>query len=348
MIKYNLEQNVRKIAVLRANALGDFIFALPALQALREAYPAAEIVLLARDWHKAFLEGRPGPVDRVIPIPHGGLGDETDVAEKPDMQVFFEALQAESFDIAVQLHGGGANSNPFIRRLKARLSIGSRAPDAPPLDRNILYVYYQLETIRHLEIVALAGAKNPDLEPHITVTKNDLDEAYKVLPDTNRPLVALHPGASDSRRHWPTEKFAEVGQALLAEGAEVVITGTKPENYLAEAIKQKLPEAQNLCGQLSLNGLTGLLSRCGLVISNDSGPLHLAGAVGTPTVGIYWCGNMINSSPLTRTRFQPAISWRLNCPVCGLDCTKNRCDHAESFVADVTVEEVLSYAHNLL
>jgi ADP-heptose:LPS heptosyltransferase len=60
---------VRRIAVLRANALGDFIFALPALEALRAAYPQAEIVLLAKKWHATFLQGRPGPVDRVVVVP---------------------------------------------------------------------------------------------------------------------------------------------------------------------------------------------------------------------------------------------------------------------------------------
>src|SRR5436309_7008981 len=62
-------RGVRKIAVLRANALGDFIFALPALEALRAAYPQAEIVLLAKGWHATFLKGRPGPVDRVVVVP---------------------------------------------------------------------------------------------------------------------------------------------------------------------------------------------------------------------------------------------------------------------------------------
>src|SRR5258708_31084265 len=68
---------VRKIAVLRANALGDFILTLPALEALRAAYPHAEIVLLAKKWHAAFLANRPGPVDRVVVVPpYGGVGGE--------------------------------------------------------------------------------------------------------------------------------------------------------------------------------------------------------------------------------------------------------------------------------
>ena len=103
---------VRKIAVLRANGLGDFIFALPALEALRAAYPQAEIVLLAKAWHAAFLNDRPGPVDRVIVIPpYRGVSldsNDSNIAEDPAAQkLFFACMHRERFDLAIQMHGGG-------------------------------------------------------------------------------------------------------------------------------------------------------------------------------------------------------------------------------------------------
>src|SRR5438045_7033921 len=67
--RFDTMPNIHKIAVLRSNAIGDFTFALPALEALRAAYPAAEIVLLGQEWHARFLEGRPGPVDRAVVVP---------------------------------------------------------------------------------------------------------------------------------------------------------------------------------------------------------------------------------------------------------------------------------------
>lgn len=105
--------------------------------------------------------------------------------------------------------------------------------------------------------------------------------------------------------------------------------------------------ARNLCGLLSLGGLAGLLHRCDVVISNDSGPLHLAAAVGTATVGVYWAYNMINAGPLTRARHRPHVSWRLTCPLCGVDCVRDACEHDASLVADVPVEEVLGSALDL-
>ena len=84
------------------------------------------------------------------------------------------------------------------------------------------------------------------------------------------------------------------------------------------------------------------------MVGNDSGPFHLAAAVGAATVGVYWCGNLINAGPFTRTRHRPLASWRLDCPVCGTDCTRATCDHTASFVAGVSVEDVVEEALDLL
>lgn len=343
--------NVHKIAVLRANGIGDLIFALPALDALRAAYPTAEIVLLGQQWHAEFLAGRPGPVDRVVVVPPSqGVNDAPGGVEDPArLEEFFAAMTEEAFDLAVQLHGGGRYSNPFVRRLGARLTVGLRTPDAVPLDRWVPYVYFQREVLRFLEVVALVGATPVGVEPRLDVTAADLTESQRVVPEDDRPLVALHPGAGDPERRWPAEKFAVVGDALAAAGARVVITGARPgERVIVERVAAAMTApAQVLWGRLSLGGLAALFSRCTVVVSNDSGPLHLAGAVGAHTVGIYWCFNFINAGPMTQTRHRPAIAWRIHCPVCGIDRSRARCDHHPSFVADVSAAEVSAAALEL-
>ena len=343
--RYDVEPDVRKIAVLRVNGLGDFIAAVPALEALRAAYPAAEIVLLAKDWHAAFLAGRPGPVDRVVVVPPArGVSEHNDFAEDPGrLERFFDAMTRERCDLAIQIHGGGRYSNPFLLRLGARLTVGLKTPDAAPLDRWVPYLYFQPEVLRYLEVVALVGATTGVLEPRMAVTAQDLAEAERVVPPAARPLVALHPGGTDPRRWWPADKFAAVGDALAAAGAHVVVTGTKGERHVVEAVLRAMTcEAQDLCAQLSLGGLAGLLSRCRVVVANDSGPLHLAASVGAATVGIFWCFNLINWGPLTRSRHRPSVSWRLTCPVCGIDDTQGHCTHRASFVTDVSTAEVVA------
>ncbi|HWO93188.1 MAG TPA: glycosyltransferase family 9 protein [Dehalococcoidia bacterium] len=342
---------VRKIAVLRANGIGDFVFALPALESLRCAYPESEITLLGAEWHRDFLAGRPGPIDRVVVVPRvpGVRGTPDDSDDDATVSAFFEEMRAEQFDLAVQLHGGGRNSNPLILRLGARLTVGMQTPDAPPLDRSLPYCYWQPEVSRYLEVVRLAAARPVAIEPSIAVTQRDLDESMEVVPSDERKIVVLHPGASDPRRRWPASKFGYVASRIAQLGARVMIVGGDSEIDLAEAVvaSSNVP-VQSLAGSLTLQQLTGLLARSALVIGNDSGPVHLAEALGTPTVGIYWCGNVVNGGPMMREWHRVAISWRLHCPACGTHTISDTCQHQQSFVADVPVEDVLAPAFELL
>jgi ADP-heptose:LPS heptosyltransferase len=355
--------DVARIAVLRANALGDFIFAIPALEALRVAYPAAELVLLGAPWHARFLRGRPGPVDRVLVVPPApGIRepepDESSPKEPASaINAFLAAARAERFDIALQMHGGGANSNPLVADLGARVTAGLRAEDAAPLDRWIRYVYYQPEVMRYLEVAGLVGAVPVTVTPQVAVTVADLAEAHAVAGVPDRPRAALHPGATDTRRRWPPERFAAVADGLAAEGYEVVVTGTSAERELVERVQAAARvTVRPLVGVLSLGGLGGLYAECALVIANDTGPIHLAAAVGTPTVGIFWVGNLINCATPLRARHRPIVSWTVHCPVCGVDCSRDiyparpgggDCPHRDSFVTDVPVVEVLEAVADL-
>ena len=341
---------VRRIAVLRSNAIGDFVVALPALDALRAAYPDAHLTYLGTDWHPRLLATRPGPWDEVVVVPpYPGVRGDSGATDTPEVQAFLAEQRERGYDLAVQLHGGGGNSNPFVTALGARVTAGSRDTGAPPLDRWVPYVYYQHEVLRFLEVVALVGATPVTLEPRLAVTDADRAEASGVAPTGSEPLVAIHPGASDPRRRWPPERFAAVGDALAAAGARVLVLASSADRALTAAVVAAMrAPAEDLAGRLSLGGITGLLERCALLVGNDSGPRHLAGAVGTSTVGVFWCGNMINAGPLFRMYHRAAVSFRNTCPVCGADQGRGRCPHDPSFVADVEVDEVRGYALDLL
>jgi ADP-heptose:LPS heptosyltransferase len=354
---------LRKIALLRANAIGDFIFALPALEALRAAHPAAEIVLLGAPWHAQFLADRPGPVDRVVVVPPlpGIREAKPDGPPGEDAAEFLAKMRTEQFDVAVQLHGGGRHSNPLIRSLGADLTVGLRDADAAPLDRWIPYTYYQPEVFRYLEVVGLLGAAPVTYTPRLAVTEADRSalRAAGVPEPAGIPRVALHPGATDPRRRWPAERFAAAGDALAAAGVEILVTGTASERDLVdEVVTGMRAPARPLVDAVSLGGLAALYAECAVVLANDTGPVHLAAAVGTPTVGLFWVGNFINGAPVSRARHRPLISWAIHCPVCGVDCTRDiypqrkalatGCAHRPSFVADIPVAEVVEAATDLL
>lgn len=352
--------DVRRIAVLRANGIGDFVVALPALAALRAAYPEAEITYLGVDWHPALLGSRPGPWDRVLVVPPCPGVREGEPAPPQVVGAFLADRRAERYDLALQLHGGGAHSNPFVAALGARVTVGSADRGAAPLDRTTTYAYYQHEVLRFLEVVALVGAPPVELEPRLAVTAADLAAADTELADTeladtadsgvrSGPWVALHPGASDARRRWPAASFAVVADRLAAAGARVVVIGSGADDARAAAAIRAAADQPpvDLVGRLSLPGTVGLLRRCRLVVANDSGPRHLAAAVGTATVGIYWCGNVITAGPLTRARHRIGVSFRVDCPVCGAVQSHGRCPHNPSFVADVPPGEIVEHALEL-
>lgn len=342
---------INKIAVLRANALGDYIFSLPALQALRETFPSAEIVLLGRSWHAEYLQDRPGPVDRVIVVPlYPGISErEAYVPDEKVLADFFDKMQAEKFDIAFQIHGGGRNSNPFLLRLGAKLTVGLKTPDAASLNINIPYVYYFNETLRYLEVVGRVGAKTKNIEPQIVVTDADVREAESVLFNShNRPVAVLHPGASDVRRRWPGGSFAKIADYLVELGYHVVLTGLDWEREIIDAVIEKIiykNNVQDLSARLSLAGTTGLLKNADILISNDTGPLHLARALQIPTIGIYWFANIINASPMITTVHRNLLSFTMNCPLCGTSSLnfheyKGPCQHDTSLVGEIKVDEV--------
>ncbi len=346
---------VKKIAVLRALVLGDLIFALPALDALHATYPEAEIIYLGRPWLARFLSGRLPGMNRAIPFHDSGGqldGELGYLIGSREQEAFFRAVQAEHVDLAVQMHGGGSASNTFIRRLGARVSIGSREPDAPELDRWIPYTFQQHEVFRCLEIAGLAGAVTRDLQPRLPVLASDRDAALPFLASIGGPFAIVHPGARDMRRCWPPEKFARAADACKRRyGLEIVLTGSgASDEERAAAVAAAMQETPvNLAGKLSLPALVGLCEQASLMLANDTGPLHLALAVGAKAVGLFWSEYAVKSIPISRNGFLPVIAWETLCPLCGLPAGQNvvegttsaGCAHETSFVEGIRVDEVL-------
>jgi len=360
-------RKVSKIAVFRPSALGDFVFCLPAVHALRSAYPTAEIVYLGKRWHADFLRGRPGPVDRVVVVPPvAGIGtsDASDKAPPdasdnapPDASdnapadasveaKFTDAMRRERFDLAMQMYGGGRYANPLLQRFNARLTVGMRTPDAAPLGRCLPFGGLVNRRLQLLEIAALAGAQSWPMTSTLHATNLDRELAARLVPATpGKPLIMVQPGATDPRRRWPAKRFAAVADALAEEGAIVAVNGTQSEAPLVrEVLETMRHDAVDLSGKATLSALCGLLERCTLIVANDTGPLHLALEIGTPGVGIYWFTNLVESAPLSQRGHRAAVSLRVNCPVCGLANVVQRCEHDVSFVDDVALEEVTALA----
>ncbi len=330
-------EGVRRIAVLRGGGLGDVLLALPAIDAMAAAYPDAHITLLGTPLHAALFATRPGSIDdvEVLPIVRGVRDGADDPAAT---EQFCERMRNRTFDLALQLHGGGRYSNPFLERLGARVTAGLRTEDARQLDRWVPYHYYQHEVFRALEVAGVVGAAPVALEPQLAVRPVELAKGFELV-GASGPLLVMHPGATDPRRRWPVERFAAIARRVAHEGGRVVVVGDASESALANDIVAYAGDGvTSLAGSMGIADLVGVLALAHAFVGNDSGPRHLAQAIGCPTVSIYWVGNLINAGPLGRSRHRVHVAWTTRCPVCGRDATQvgwtaARCEHDVSFVS---------------
>jgi len=345
-----LSHPVRRIAVLRANGLGDFLFATPAIRALAKTFPDGEITLLCQPWLRPFIDGRYRYIHqtRAVP-PYEGirLASTPETWSRRESDEFFVECRANRFDLAIQMHGGGVQSNPFVQMLGARTTLGLTGRGVTPLDVNQTYQFYQHEVLRYLELVAQIGVEPDGLHMEAPELSGDLEELLGVWPDcaTNRYLV-INPGASDSRRHWPIERFAAVvDHVYRTYGLSCVVTGSLAERGLAQRLRDGCnAPIVDLVGQITIGATVALLRRALLIVSNDTGLSNLAYALDRPAVVIYWCGNLITAGPFTRRKFRPVLSWTLDCPACG----SRECRCAVSFVQDASLADVLTEVDDLL
>jgi len=337
---------VRRLAVLRSGGLGDLILAEPALAALRAAYPGAELTLLGAEHHRALVQGRDGPWDvfSEVPLIRGvRLGDAPD-AGPAQVEAWCEQQRSRGYDLAVQMHGGGRFSNPLVLRLGARVTAGTATPDAVLLDRTVPYAFNQHETLRWLEVAAACGAPPVRLEPALAGTAEDRAAGDALLPPGLAPSLVVHPGATAPRRRWPPARWAAVADRLAAQGARVVVVGGPGDASLVAAVAAAMRTPVRPVAPPTLPALLGVLARATLLLGNDSGPRHLAHALGVPTVSVSTAANLADVAPLLRTWHRVLVGWGSVCPVCRARDDAPDCGHEAAGVMSVGVEEVTQAA----
>lgn len=249
---------MRRLLILRALGLGDFLTGVPAYRALRAAYPEHETVLAAPEV-LAPLAALTGAIDRVLPT--GELAPIGWDGPPPD--------------IAVDLHGNGPASHRLVEDLGAArtmLYASPQAPDAngPWWDPGEHEVARWCRLLEHYGIPADPG---------------DLGLASPPVRTSAPGAVVLHPGAAYPARRWPAERFAEVARSLTRAGHRVVLTGTEGDVTRRVAAAAGLPAAA--VRSTGLVDLAALVASARLVISNDTGIAHLATAYGTPSVTLF-------------------------------------------------------------
>ena len=177
------------------------------------------------------------------------------------------------------------------------------------------------------------GLGDSPKETKIAVSTSDEEWAERFLAPLPRPITAVHPGAGWETKRWPVEQFAQLlDRGTQAWRGATIILGSRGERSHAEHLKQLISDGAshnpntvrtpivNLAGHTTLKRLAALLARVDLVVSNDSGPMHLAAGLGTPTLGLFTCTSAARSGPagtqheLVSTMVPCAASYCKRCP----------------------------------
>jgi ADP-heptose:LPS heptosyltransferase len=289
-----------KIAVVRALQLGDLLCVVPALRALRAAYPEAEIALIGLPWAREFVARFSRYLDRFIEFP-GFPGMPERACDAAALPGFFERMNQEPFDLALQMHGDGRLMNPLTVLMGANRSAGFYADGRyRPGEGFIEWRAGEHEVLRYLRLMEHIGAPSKGSHLEFPLTEEDWRE-FNQLGLRERRYAVLHPGSQLASRRWPAQRFAEVADALATEGLRVVLTGTRAEAPIIARVKASMREpALDLAGRTSLGALAALIGRARLLVSNDTSVSHIAAAMRTPSVVISCGADASRWAPLNR------------------------------------------------
>jgi ADP-heptose:LPS heptosyltransferase len=290
-----------KIAVLRALQLGDMLCAVPALRALHAEFPAARISLIGLPWARELVGRFRAYLYDFIEFPgFPGLAERP--CDQRALPRFFEAVRARRYDLAIQLHGSGEVTNDLVLRFGAQRHAGYYRAGRrnPEPERFVEWREREPEVLRYLRLVERLGA--PARGTALEFPLNDADwSEWTALGLERESYAVVHPGAQLPSRRWPPARFAEVADALSADGLQVVLTGTAGEAGIVGAVKAAMrTPALDLAGRTTLGGLAALVARARLVVANDTGISHIAAAVRTPSVIVASGYDVVRWAPLDR------------------------------------------------
>lgn len=280
-------KDVRKIAVFRALQLGDLLCTVPAFRALRKAYPNASITLLGLPWGESFVQRFHKYFDRFKHFPgFPGLPEQEFNAEKT--VAFLQEMIDEKFDLVLQMQGNGSIVNPLMDLLGSKITAGyCRMEDYCP--DSTLYMPYPVavhEVERHLMLMDHLGIERQGSYLEFPITTNDREELSNaelhLEPGT---YVCVHPGSRGTWRQWPPAFFALLADICYQHGKQVVITGTREELEIAEEVANRMNHTSIIAaGRTTLGSMAALIGDAYALISNCTGPAHIAAALKTRSI----------------------------------------------------------------
>ena len=271
---------MKRLVILAPNWLGDAVMALPAIADVRRGAKDAVIAVAAR--------APVAPIFRLVPE----VDEVLTIERRSWFALGTAALRGGAFDTALLLPNSLHSALMVVRagirdrwgyRTDCRGRLLTRAVQ-PPSGLHQAEYYQQL--------VHALGFPNGPLEPRLPVSKTARKAASKLLSsggwDPRTPLVALAPGAAfGGAKRWPPGRFAALASGLAADGVRTAMVGSGGDRQTADEVKVREPRVIDLVGQTDLLQLAGVLALARALVTNDSGAMHLAAAIGTPVTAVF-------------------------------------------------------------
>jgi ADP-heptose:LPS heptosyltransferase len=258
------QEQYERIAVFRALKLGDLLCAVPALRALRSAFPAAEISLIGLPWASTFVSRYTHLLDDFIEFPGHPAFPERDF-DAHAVPAFFEEMISRRFDLAIQMHGSGSIINTLMVMLGARETAGFYLPGSycPEPERYAIYPGHEPEIWRHLTLMAYLGIplQGDHLEFPIYTEDRDAFASLKHTAGIDNRYICVHPGASSCDKCWPVERFAAAADRFAERGYQVVLTGSEAETDLTAGVMRRHEPSSDRSGRKNQPGCAGCADR---------------------------------------------------------------------------------------
>ncbi len=284
---------IPRILIVRLSAIGDVVRVLPALHALRDRFPNAQIDWAVEPKSASVIEGHPA-LDQVLLFERELEGF---LANKAAFRAFCRRVRASRYDIAVDFHGI-LKSGWILRASRATDRYGFAPPRAREMSHFFTNHRASLPSQRlnrideNLELVKLLGAKRHDLDVTIPVADEVVDEVDGYLDSAfaaGKRLALLHAPVDRPEKQWPLARFAALADRLLADGRfEVLLTWGPGQRGQAAAVAESCTREPTIAPEtLKLSHFAALVRRAHVFCSGDTGPMHIASAMGAPVVAIF-------------------------------------------------------------
>jgi ADP-heptose:LPS heptosyltransferase len=287
--------NPRNILVIDFGQLGDVVLSLPALRAIRERFPHARITV-AVGKPGAEVVDLSGYANATLVVDRVALRDGPKLLSIIRILKFVGKVRREHFDFVIDLHSlsetnllgflSGAPKRLYSRRPGRSLDYLANFDPRPPVEED----HRKRHLIdRYLDVLIPLGVKDADRVPRLRTRAQDEATIDRLLKkekaETGTPLIGLFPGAGHASRCWPLERFAELADYLARnDSVRVIVFAGPEERAIIPQMRVLFPSSTIILDRLTIPQLAAAQARLAVFVSNDTGPMHIAAAVGTPVV----------------------------------------------------------------